>query len=127
MRRRLPDWSCQEPLLKGARIGARRLRATLQLIGPYLQPKAARRLVRELELLTTALGAARDLDVILAALRAAAAPDERLQPAVELLDKDRQRADERVNHRLTSNRLLQLHSRINRYAALIGPAGSLFS
>src|SRR5579863_8916211 len=97
------DWSDDEARLKAARIGGRRLRSTLQIVGPYLEPKVARRLVRELDLLTSALGTVRDVDVLIALVRQAVEHDERLNGVNDLLASQRLDGMARVQRRITSN------------------------
>src|SRR4051794_8279954 len=79
------------------RVGMRRMRSTLRLLGAYYKPKAIDPYLGEMRKLAEALGSVRDLDVMIAELQAyqtkldaAGSPD--LQPALDQLDKDRTKA-----------------------------------
>ncbi|MHB8618520.1 MAG: CHAD domain-containing protein [Chloroflexota bacterium] len=108
------EWSADPGRVKRARISGRRLRAGLQLFGPSLQPKQARQLVRELEVITSALGAVRDWDVVLAALAVAPSNGE-LAPVLHVVAMQRERANRGLERRLTPHRVRQLSSRVGRY------------
>jgi len=79
------------------RVGMRRMRSTLRLLGAYYKPKAIDPYLGEMRKLAEALGTVRDLDVMIAELQAYQAKlDEAgkadLQPALDQMDKDRTKA-----------------------------------
>lgn len=79
------------------RVGMRRMRSTLRLLGAYYKAKAIDPYLGEIRKIAEALGVVRDLDVMIAELQAyqakldaAGSPD--LQPALDQMDKERTRA-----------------------------------
>jgi CHAD domain-containing protein len=95
------------------RVAVRRLRAITRAAAPVLDPERTTRLRDELRWLASALGDARDMDVLIEHLRADAAslgePDgEALQPLVEGFERDRERARETMLAAMRSDRYLEL-------------------
>jgi CHAD domain-containing protein len=79
------------------RVGMRRMRSTLRLLGAYYKTKTVDPYLVEMRKLAEALGVVRDLDVMIAELQAYQAKlDETgkadLQPALDQLDKERTKA-----------------------------------
>ncbi|MGH2468744.1 MAG: CHAD domain-containing protein, partial [Chloroflexota bacterium] len=112
-----PEWWVDDARLKAVRIALRRLHAAVQAIGPYVQPRQARALARELQLPMQALGAVRDWDVLAAELASAVAEDARLHRALEQAREERVIALAAAQRRVAGGRLRQLHSHLFRYAA----------
>lgn len=79
------------------RVGMRRMRSTLRLLDAYYKPKAIVPYLTEMRKVAEALGAVRDLDVMIAELQAyqGSLDDESkadFQPALDQLDKERAKA-----------------------------------
>jgi CHAD domain-containing protein len=104
------------------RVAARRQRAALRVFGDFLPPKALRRARRGLQAVARRLGAVRDLDVQLEALREyqAGLPPERaagLAPLVEAWQTEREAAREGLVAHLDSRGYARFK---RKYAAFTG-------
>ncbi|PJF26230.1 MAG: hypothetical protein CUN53_08750 [Phototrophicales bacterium] len=87
------------------RVAIRRMRSALRLLGDYYKPKAIRAYNRKLRRVARALGAVRDLDVMIEAFANYATPTEGdMPPAAErviaAMDKERDLARMELNHAL---------------------------
>jgi CHAD domain-containing protein len=87
------------------RVAIRRMRSALRLLAEYYKPKAVRAYSRKLRRVARALGAVRDLDVIIQAFtRYASVPDGELLPGAEAvigaLSKERELARLELIHAL---------------------------
>lgn len=84
------------------RVATRRMRTTLRLLEPYYKPKAVRAYRRSLRKIARALGAVRDLDVLIADMtkfKETLDPgqQEDLQAIIDLLDEERAAARQDLN------------------------------
>jgi CHAD domain-containing protein len=106
--------------LHDMRVATRRMRAVLRVFGPYLEGKSGRELERGLRSLTRALGAVRDLDVLLEnaeGFRDALPEGERpgLQALIDDWSGARKQERKKLNRVLDSKEYVRLRKRISGY------------
>lgn len=85
------------------RVSIRRIRSILRLLADYYKPKAVDPLLEEMRKVASALGAVRDLDVLIADVTAYAAKAENgaaLQPVIDALKAQNEQARKALNKTL---------------------------
>ena len=109
------------------RVASRRMRGALQVFDAYLKGKAVRQLGKDLALLSHALGAVRDLDVLLGHARdfSEKLPEDGREGIKDLIadwEKDRKRARKKLVELLHSDRYARLKSRAEAFVSEEPPA-----
>ncbi len=108
------------------RVATRRMRAAWRVFGDAYRPRRVKRYVRELRALATALGAVRDLDVLIEALdahRRSLPADEgaALEPLLDSWQRNRERAREVLLDQLDSDGYRRF---VDDYIAFVDDGGA---
>jgi CHAD domain-containing protein len=104
------------------RVSTRRMRSALRLLAPYYKPKTARSFRAQLKKIADALGAVRDLDVLIDDLGAFGSNHQAdLSATIALLDSERQQARRRLHRALDRGRYARF---VSDFSAFLTTPGS---